>query len=1025
MGLKREIIAIPLLGGLDTKSDAKVVVPGQLVSCENGEFTKGGSLRKRAGHTATPAALTDGTPITDGLGLAALGDGWVLLGRQNAYLHDPVRNAWSTLGPFTPITYTAVETANASAQQDNPDIASVNGITVLAWEDSRGGIRFSVFDDASGAVLASEVSVASANVTRPKCAVAGPNIIVAWHNSSTTAIEARIVQSANVAAVSSTANITLAANANAAVQFDMVGGDDVAYLAYRQDAGVADNTQLVVFSPAGVAIRSATAFSDVPNVGPALAWHEASNSVFVARTNTAAVELTIRKFDGTTLAQTAEVITASSTETEIVLGPNSAGGVSRWSQTGSGSTRAVGVIRYDSTLTALTTTKATTHSVLASAGWQDEFNTYVLTAYAGVSITGLQGAYYIQRDDGVVVGRLVYGSGHDLTTNLTHPKPLGNEQFVCAVGFRRQVPVNLAKVLGAPTSKMTPVYQHRGVKRVDLNCKPKLTPVEIDGVLYVNGAWLWAIDGAGCPMEAQMQMFPDIAAAGHVSAAGGNLTASASYSYRWYYEWTNGRGHRVRSLALTVTVSTTGANFQFNITLPCTAYTRSRPDLGGTGTRSNIAIVGYRSEANNNNFHYRITDSNPVNNTGNNRYVDNSAGSNTVAFVDNLSDANLTGREIDYLSQGEVEHLAFDGPAAIGEAGNRLWCIGGGENPDRPQFSLVRTDGRAIEGNDSFVVTEFPEEGGRTVAISQVNGIPVVFKERAIYAIEGDGTQNNRDDSRPYIVRQVSSDVGCTEPRSVLATAEGVYFKSAKGIRLLGQNFVPEYIGAFVEAYNSQDVTGAAVVPDTDQCVFLTDDGLALMYDYFYKRWSTYTNHQGQSLAAGRSGFAYLRNDGQLYVRDSRSADTRDHTDAGVPYRLRFRLAPIRIEDTIQGSWLCRKVMAIGEYRSPHELEVRVFRNRETWPNQIITWQPDLRMGQTVWGSETVWGDPTSVWGGIARSNEYSFDRKLRARKVSTISFEVSDIPGSPPGASYELTELALEMYPHSGLARMPATRKS
>src|SRR5688572_31944464 len=102
MPLRREVIAIPLLGGLDSKSDQKVVEPGQLVDVQNAEFTKGGSLRKRAGHVATPAELTDGTPVSDLLGVAALGDGWVGLGRTNAYVRDAGRNAWTNLGPFTP-----------------------------------------------------------------------------------------------------------------------------------------------------------------------------------------------------------------------------------------------------------------------------------------------------------------------------------------------------------------------------------------------------------------------------------------------------------------------------------------------------------------------------------------------------------------------------------------------------------------------------------------------------------------------------------------------------------------------------------------------------------------------------------------------------------------------------------------------------------------------------------------------------------------------------------------------------------
>jgi hypothetical protein len=1009
MGLRREVVAIPLLGGLDTKTDAKLVVPGQLVVCENGEFTKGGSLRKRAGHMATLPELTDGTPITDGIGLAALGDGWILLGRQNAYVHDRNRNAWTSLGAYTPVTHRETEVARVSAQQSNPDLDSVNGVTCVAWEDSRGGIRFSVFDDASGAALLSEVSVgATADFTMPRVTRTGPNLLMTWHNAATDAIEARVVQSANVQAASSASNITLAANASTTAQYDIVSGDEVAHMAFRQDAAVADNCQLVTLNSAGTVLRTVTAYAQVPNVGPVIGWDEANNRVLVAIWTTAGNVLQVGSYDGATLAAIAANVDALAGVVAVAVGPNVHGGASLWSQTAS----FVQIDHYNASMGTVGLLDQIRRSVLVTAPWFDGYNTMAIVGYAGTA-TNLEGSYYLMRDDGVVIGRALYGSGHIQSINFPHVKSLGDDQYTVALGFRRQVSANLAKVVGAPgpQTKFTPVFEHRGIQRADLNCNPKLTPVEIDGVLYTNGGWLWSIDGVGAPTEAQMQQFPDMSTAQYASAAGGNLTASSSYSYRWYYEWTDGRGHRVRSMAITNTVSTTGANFQFNITLPTTPYTT-------TDARSPIAIVGYRTEANTSTFFYRVTSSDPSV-AGTNGYVANNVGVSTIAFTDNLSDANLVGREIDYMSRGEVEHVAFDGPTAIGESGNRLWCIGGGERPDRPQYSLLRTDGAAIEANDSFVVTEFPEDGGRKVAVSHLNGIPVVFAERAIYAIEGLGLQNNRENSQPYFVRQLASDVGCTEPRSVLATRDGVYFKSAKGKYLLGQDQVPRYIGAAVEKYNAQDVTGAASVPDTNQCLFLTSDGLALVYDYFYGKWSEYTNHEGSSLAAGRSGFAYLRNDGSMFVRDPEA-----FTDAGVPYALRWRLAPIRLEDTIQGLWLVRKVQCIGEYRSPHELEVRVFRNREVWPNQIFRWKPDERLDLDLWGSDDIWGDPDSIWGGTSRSTEYAFDQKIKARKVSTIAFEFTDIPGSPPGASYEMTELALEVFIQPGLARLPATRK-
>lgn len=1013
MALRREVIAIPLVGSLDTKTDAKVVVPGNLLVCENGEFTKGGSLRKRAGHTEVLPALTSGDVITDGLGLAALGDGFILLGRQNAYVLDRNAGAWTTLGPYTPVTHRATEIARLPSEQTNPDLDSVNGVTVVAWEDTRGGVYCSAFDDATGAALVSDIALES-DGTLPRVTRTGGALIVTWHNGSTDEIEARVFQTSNVQAGASAANISIAANANTSAQYDIVSGDNVAHLAYRQDAGVADDCQLVTINPAGTVVRAATAFAQVPNAGPAIGWDEAQNRVLVAQWTTAGNVGQVCSFDGSTLAAIAATVETVTNVVAVTVGPNTEGGASHWYQT----TSDVQVFRYDEFMGTVGTLESIRRSVLTTAPWFDGFNNVAIVAYSGTA-TNLQTAYYMVRDDGIVIGRLLYGSAHLQNINFPHFKSLGGDQFAVALGFRRQVPVAVGAITGSAaatrTDKLSAVFEHMGIQRIDIDTAPKLTPVEIDNVLYTNGSWLWAIDGAGPPVEAQAPQFPDVVASNIVASAGSALDASASYSYRWYYERTDARGHRVRSLALTVTLTSSATDREFTHTLPTMPYT----------AHDGWSIVGYRTEGNSaGTLFYRVTDPDPANDTGDNRYVANDTGASTVTFIDALSDANLISREIDYMSRGEVEHLAFDGPGVIGEAGNRLWCVGGGENAGRPQFSLLRSDGSAIEANDGFVVTEFPEVGGRTTAVSHLNGIPVVFRERAIYAIEGDGPFNDRSVVSAYIVRQVSSDIGCIEPRSVLSTRDGVYFNSAKGKYILGADWQVRYIGEAVERYNAQDVTGVAIVPDTNQVVFLTSAGITLMFDYHYGKWSEYTNHEGSALAASESGFAYLRNSGSLFIRDGRDAATRVHTDASVPYSMRARTGPIRIADTIQGNWLVKKVLGIGEYKSPHELEVRVFRNREIWPNQIFRWKPDVAMGQTVWGDETVWGDPTSVWGGIPRSNEYGFDQKVKARKVSTVSIEFVDVMGSTPGASYEMTELGIELQELPGLARLPATRK-
>jgi len=435
--------------------------------------------------------------------------------------------------------------------------------------------------------------------------------------------------------------------------------------------------------------------------------------------------------------------------------------------------------------------------------------------------------------------------------------------------------------------------------------------------------------------------------------------------------------------------------------------------------RSHVSVVVYRSLANQTIFFHRVSSSNPTAG-GANGYVQNDVGDppDTIDFNDAMSDATAEQQEIDYITEGEADHFAFDAPSVVATVGNRVFCGGGGQWPDRPQFSLLRKDGRPVESNDTWVVSEFPEHGGRLTGFGDVNGIPVVFKERAIYTVKGAGPTNNRGATNDYQAQAISTDVGCTESRSIVSLAEGTFFKSAKGIYLLGTDFSVSYIGAKVEAYNDQEITGAEVIPDTNQVVFLTSEGVSLMYDYYYKAWDVYTNHEGISSAVTEADYAYLRNDGQLYIREPGT-----YVDAGIPFEYVLRTAPLHLEDAVQGFHRLVSFQVLGTYVSPHTLTVAVYYNRDKTPYQVFSFDPGAVLDLDPWGGSDVWGD-TSIWGGDWMAEDYDFECKPKRQKHSTVSFEFRGHPGVSPGAGFELTELLLTIRPRGGHNRLPASRK-
>lgn len=1013
--LERDIIAVPLAGGVDTKTDRKLVLPANLLELQNAEFTKGGSVRKRPGFVSVPALDVNGSPVTDGLAVAPLGNGFVLLGRKYAYMLDQAKNRWSALGRYCPLTHVERAVAYSAAKQSNSDLDSVNGVVAVAWEDSRGGVRCTIYDEDSGAAYVSEYILASANASKPRVLAVGANLIISWFDSSATAIVCRVIRTSNVGGTIGSSNITLAANANAAAQYDFVSSGTTAYLAFRQDAAVADVARVFLVNAFGTVGATQTVGALVPSVGPALAYNAEDNSVWVVIRDNATADTVFYKYSGSDLAVISSATAAFAVSAlAFTLAPNTYGGVTVWSQVVAGGTSAamVSVQVFNSSLTSVNSVNIR-HAQLASTAFWDGFNSCCILQYNGSNLTNAQNTYYVWADGedtdyATFLGRILPGEADNSTAWLPRVKSLSNDKYQVALGFKRQVKVNLDKNATA-VSRQTAAFEHQGIQRCELDMSPQVYTAEVDGVLYTSGGFLWAVDGAGHPVEAQFQMFPDQLSGSLSAQVGGSLTANATYNYRVYYEWTNARGQRVRSLALTLTGATT-ANRTIRIVLQTLSHTQIRQ-------RSNVSIVVYRSEANQNTFYYRVSSADPTVG-GTNGYVTNSTGVDTINFDDALADTSLTGAEIDYQSFGEVEHFAFDGPSVIAAVGNRIFCGGGGQNPDRPQFSLLRKDGRPVEANDTFLVTEFPEHGGKFTGFSYVNGTPVVFRERAIYGLVGTGPTNARGSTDAYQAEAISTDIGCTEGASILATRMGVFFKSPKGVHVLDQSLNVQYVGARVERFNSQEVTGAAHVPDSTQVFFLTADGVTLVYDYFYDAWGWHTNFEGLSMAATETDLVYLRPDGQLFRRN-----TSVYTDAGETYELAFRTGWFRLKDTVQGFWRVRRLQVVGEYISSHELYVDVYYDGSEFPEQTIHWTPDTVLDLTLWGDEVLWGD-SEVWYGSGEGTDYNFDEKLARQKCSTVSFGFREKPGTAPGASYEITELALEVALRAGLARMPATRK-
>lgn len=324
------------------------------------------------------------------------------------------------------------------------------------------------------------------------------------------------------------------------------------------------------------------------------------------------------------------------------------------------------------------------------------------------------------------------------------------------------------------------------------------------------------------------------------SSSGGGLATTGTYSYTVVTEWIDMFGRRHRSTpSAPKTITLTGVNNAVTITITC-------PDYGERWARA-ISTVPvhhvYRTE-DDGQVHFRVT-------PGAGAPGAYAPGSGTAAFLDLMSDANLTliGDAV-YVDAALCDYSLAPSCRFVWRDEKRVW-FGGLWEADQVACSLDLIPGQPIEFSDFEglngpvfrVLVGEPVTGG-----AYQDGVNYVFGKRAIYAFSGDGPdrQGNGDFSRP---RVITTEVGCVDYRSVIATSLGIFFQSDRGIELLprgGGN--PVFVGAGIQGLldTFPIVLGAALYADSASRTvrFLVSNSNSLVgsavavYDLDIRAWS-------------------------------------------------------------------------------------------------------------------------------------------------------------------------------------------
>lgn len=963
MSLQKQVIPINFDKGLNQKVDSKLVIPSDLLELENAVFTKYGALNKRFGYESLSTQIQGGGNIIQGEALGVFNEELNLYTGKKLYAYTESTNRWidkgnmvSTIVSDTPILKNGYAQANISCD-------TLDDITVYAWEDSRGGVRCSVLDQTSNTTYVFDTLL---NVDGARCKVVAfdPYIVIFYRKTSNTSLRYKYISKNSPTVLSSEG--TVATDLNATYNYDAVANVDFIDIVYHNNAN-----EISIRSMSNVfAVSGATTLAEDPT-DCITAIVDPTQRLWIAFSDGTDVKLTVYSY----LLAVLLAPTVIETIADIV--------------------NITGCINEDTIDLYYTKSAAVTYNYLirkntcaidGTVGTAAEFKRSVSLASKAFYYNGkcylnvihsseLQSTYFTISEDGNVIAKMSQGTAGDIPDNtLLTTIPFLSDTSVL---FARQEKT-------AILSEDNTIFSQEGIytSELEFSSENKFQNSQL-GQLHIVGGILQSYDGASVT-EHNFHLYPENVTA--VDAGGGGSIANGTYQYSVCYEWTDNLGQIHKSIPSTpVSVTTIGGSSTVTVTIPTLRLTAK------TDTRAPVRIVVYRTQDLGTLF-YRV--SSIVSPTYNSTTADK------VTFSDTLADATIIANDLLYTTGSVLESEAPPASALITTFKNRVF-LSGLPDPLQIWYSKKRTVGIPVEFS-SFFSMRVDSYGGDITAIGAMDGNLLIFKRNAIFALSGDGPNDLGQQTDYGDAQLVTSDAGCDNPNTIVMTPDGLMFKSSKGVYLINRSLEVSYIGANVEDFNGYIISGSALVPDTNQIRFTTEDSTTLMYDYYFKQWGTFTNQQAEDCQIWNGKFLYLKSSGIVNMENE------GFQDVGSPIVMKITTSWLSFAG-VQGFQRVWRMIFLGEYKSAHKINVAVGYNFSPSFSQFAQIDISDVYQITAYGEDSPYG-AGSPYGGAYPL--YQFKTHLTKQKCQSLRFSFYDSQEylSVAGEGFNMCNIALEV---------------
>jgi hypothetical protein len=997
MPLQRQNVGVTFKGGVDTKTDAKQVIPSKLLVLENGTFISPGRLKKRNGYAKVGSALSSGRFLASYGNELVASDGSSLFSKKSD-------GSWVNRGAIESIGVTAtrvVQTTNSAQYQSYARIGSVECVlyhgNLPAGYSSSYAITWALIDADSGAVFASGAIDPGLSANSFKVVALGTSFAIFGYTTVSATTALRVYPLSTSGTLGSPTVVSTAISFGPwdvySATFSGVQRAVVAYVVTGAPYGE------IRYVDTSFAVSAATSLALMTPISLLNVYVASSGIIHVTQAYRTAgasdVKVTLSAWDLSSTSSLTTVDSATYQIESVCSATNPATGFVHafWARLRTGALPADEKGAYTQTasitgwpagsVTVGTTAYVCTHAVpicrpfALNGHWYVLVGTHPDAVYFGKQPVAL----LIRLDDSLVVGTLASGEAAFAYGVLT----LGTviETYTSGTDVTIPVATSINSAGGSVGVGITLTRLAFGAHDTDWQS------AQLGDGLYINGAQTWLYDGQSVT-EQGFPLFPEITVTENVSA--GTLPVKM-YGFQAIYEWTDNRGRVHRSApSPMVSITPSAPNASFQVAFPYLTITNKTAD------RNAMRVVIYRTIGDGS-IPYRLTY----------KVQTTTSGVFQSTITDSTIDSVLSKNAPLYTTGGVIEDVQAPPASALTVYKNRVVLVNA-EQPTQLWYSKQCVPGQPVEFSDLLTLNIDPTNGPVT-GLAVLDDKLVIFKRDVIFFLTGDGptdTGAQNDFSTPLLINTNS---GCVQAKSVVTASDGVMYQSAKGIYLLNRALQDEYVGADVEAYNSATVRSVVMVPNANEVRFYLSTGVALSYDYLFKQWSVSTNMAARSAAAYQSVGAFISSSGQVYQETPGT-----YLDDAAGISMRVKTAWLALAG-LQGFQRARTMHVLGDYFGGHTLSVKVRYDYVDDVAQTVSLDPTLLMDSSLLGAPL-----GSILGG-GSAPAYQYRVSLTRQKCEAIQVEIQDVQSSSFNEGLALSALTFDVGVKSGAARLPVVQ--